>query len=182
MRTFFININRSGGSMVERTLGLTHQHGTAKEFIEHFGRDEWDAGFKFTFVRNPWDRAFALFHFRSIKDRETQRAKPLVFAEWLQRVFVENDPDYYTNPKMFMPQTEWLLDDAGKISLNQIARFENKEADFAKICQVLGIEVELPERSSPRLPDYREFYDPDTTELISQWFASDIDRFGYSFE
>ena len=83
---------------------------------------------------------------------------------------------------MFMPQVDWLSDDEGEIAINHIARFENLDWEFKRLCLRLGITANLPHVKSSNRGDYREYYDEESMEVVSDWFTQDIKLFGYSFE
>lgn len=182
MRKFFININKSGGAIVGKALGLTLQHVTAKEFISEFGEEEWENGFSFTFVRNPWDKALALYNYRMNTELIDLKQRSIAFDEWIARVYRDQDPEYYNNPRMFMPQVDWLTDHRGQVSVDRIAKFENLEVEFRLLCKQFEMEADLPERQSSNRPDYRGFYSEESAAIINDWFARDIEHFDYKFE
>src|SRR5512142_172165 len=111
----FIHINKTGGSSVERALGLPFQHKTAVELREEIGAGRWARCFKFTIVRNPWDRAVSHFYYRVQTNQTGLAERPIPFAEWVERVYVERDPRYHDQPRMFMPQVDWIADEGGRI-------------------------------------------------------------------
>ena len=182
MQKFFININRSGGTIFAKTLGLHNEHATAKEFIANYGRDEWDEGYKFAFVRNPWDRAVALYKFRMNATRNEGETKKVDFKDWVRLVYEEQQPDYYDNPKIFMPQVDWLKNDKDIIDTDYVARFENMDEEYAKLATLFGFDNEPPELRVEARGDYRSFYDSDTVERIASWYREDVESFDYGFD
>ena len=71
-RCIFIHIPRTGGSSIEKALvgrnwwsiSKETKHITASQAREVYG-DYWGKYFKFSFVRNPWDRCVSLLAFSS---------------------------------------------------------------------------------------------------------------------
>ena len=93
----------------------------------------------------------------------------------------ERDNLYYNNPAPFQPQVEWLKDDEGKISLNDIGKFESINKDFNHIRNVIGLEASLPHLNASSRAAYQSYYDDETRDVIAPWFHEDIKVFGYSF-
>jgi chondroitin 4-sulfotransferase 11 len=125
--------------------------------------------FKFSFVRNPWDRMLSFYLFK-----KTNRA----------HIKIPDD----------LSLKDFLLTSAGQIKFNQhsyiesfdtssfIGRFENLQQDFDIICDKIGIpqrELQYANKSSHN--HYTEYYDNETRRLVSEKFARDIDYFGYKF-
>ena len=53
----FIHINKTAGTSIGKAIGLPiKDHLTAQEVLSRIGKDRWDAAYKFTLVRNPWDK------------------------------------------------------------------------------------------------------------------------------
>lgn len=178
----FVHINKTGGSSIERALGLPFQHKTAAMLRAELGAERWEQRFSFAFVRNPWDKVVSHYHYRVKTNQTGLRDKHIEFSEWVRRAYGENDPRYYDKPLMFAPQTDWLVDEKGTIIVGFIGRFERLHDDFAKVCGIIGRRAELPHLKPSERGDYRKLYEPDTTDIVANWFAKDLLNFGYQFE
>lgn len=177
----FIHINKTGGRSIEKALNLPFQHKTALEKIGEIGQQRWDQVYKFTSVRNPWDKVISHFRYRVETNWIDLKTKPIKFKEWVKLAYEDKDPFYYDIPKMFMPQLDWITDHKGKILVDFICRFENLDDDFSFVCEKLGKNVALPHINSSKHGNYREYYDDDTIEIIAKSFSRDIEKFGYKF-
>jgi hypothetical protein len=130
---------------------------------------EWDVEnyFKFSCVRNPWDRILSLFYFRNGSFLGTRE-----FAQ-----FIRQDTSQAT-----LSCTE-KLSLQGIIGVDFCIRFESLQRDFDVVCDRLDIPRQaLPvvNRSSKRQP-FSEFYDQHTRQLIADRYRDDIENFGYRF-
>jgi hypothetical protein len=180
----FVHINKTAGTSVGRAVGLPVKHHlTAREIIRLVGRAKWLGAWKFTFVRNPWDRAASLYKYRRMKDKTGIASNHVSFAEWVSRVFTnEADPHYHDNPRSFQTQCEWLKDEQGAISIDFIGRFENINRDFEQIAERIAPGTRLPFLNASRSDCYRDYYNTATRKTVANWFAEDIDYFDYRFE
>ena len=177
----FVHINKTGGSSVERALGLPIDHRTALEWRHDLGEREWRRRFTFSVVRNPWDRTVSHYHYRVQTNQTGLGDAPIGFGAWVRRVFADRDPRYLDQPKMFMPQTDWLSDEDGELLVDRVCHFEHLAEEVAQVGDEIGRALHLPHvKASPRGP-YRTYYDDETRRLIGAWFRDDIDRFDYSF-
>ena len=60
----FIHINKTGGTSIEKALGLEKDHLTASEKKTAIGKQKWKKIYSFAFVRNPWDKVVSHYHHR----------------------------------------------------------------------------------------------------------------------
>ncbi len=179
----FIHINKTAGSSIGRGLGLRLEHFTVQEKIEQIGRASFDERFTFAFVRNPWDRAVSHYHHRVRTDRTGLGSETTSFSDWLRAVHVDRDPSFRDREKMFMPQSEWLIDQDGEIAVDEVYRFEELANGFADACRRIGVEAELPHLKKSGRTDYRSYYADDRDiAIVEAAYASDVQRFGYSFD
>ena len=157
----FIHINKTGGTSVGKAIGLpTKRHLTIKEVSEIIGFEKLDEAFKFTVVRNPWDKVVSHYKYRVKTNQTLMSEKPIGFSEWVEKTYGENkDSFYYDNPRMFQPQVEWLKDASGNILVDKIIKFENLSTDFSELATILNIEKELPHLNKTNRLNYQKYYD-----------------------
>lgn len=179
----FIHINKTAGTSIGNAIGLpVKHHQTAREVISSIGRDKWDTAYKFTLVRNPWDKVVSHYEYRRKRDKTEVATRGISFSEWVKKTYgPDKDSFYYNNPKAFQPQVEWLKNDEGKIDIDFIGKFETINEDFDQIKKAIGLEAELPHLNASKREGYRSYYDAETREIVALWFREDIEAFGYQF-
>ena len=179
----FIHINKTAGTSIGKAVGLPLKHHlTAAEVISRIGNDKWQSAYKFTFVRNPWDKVVSHYEYRRKKNKTEIASRNIPFPDWVKLTYgLDKDPFYYNNPRSFQPQVEWLKDDVGVISIDFIGKFESINADFKHIKNVIGVDGSMPHLNASNRASYQSYYDDETTEIVADWFYEDIAEFGYSF-
>ena len=184
----FIHINKTAGtSIVSYTGKPFRKHLTAKEVIDVIGNEKWNSAYKFTVVRNPWDKMFS--HYKhNIKTKPKTMMKNggvefVSFSEWLKFTLgPDKDKKFYNRPQHFLPQVEWLKDYNGQIKMDKIIHFENLAHEYKSVADDLGFPETLPHLNSTLASTYREFYDDFSAKLVADWFQEDLKEFGYSFD
>lgn len=178
----FIHINKTGGSSIEHALRVPLIHEPATIFRDKIGLARWNKRFSFSIVRNPWDRTVSHYHYRKMTDQTGLGDSSLSFKDWVRMVYVEQSREFVNEEKMFMPQTDWVINENGEIIVDYIGRFEKLDEAWAEICERLGREhIALPHVKKSSRQDYRDYYDQDTREIVENFFKDDIVNFGYSF-
>jgi hypothetical protein len=160
-----------------QTGGL--QHLLARQIRSEVGVPMFASYFKFSIVRNPWDKVISQWHF--MQRRPDLRAyiglddgAPL--AEYLERTSkIEH--------VQWIPQVSFVQDANGNELVDFIGRFETLEADAQHIFARIGVSCPLlPRRNaSERISEYRCYFNVDTCSAVARIYAADIERFGYSF-
>ena len=180
----FIHINKTAGTSIGNAIGLAvKDHLTAREVIDRIGQQSWDEAYKFTLVRNPWDKVVSHYEYRRKKNKTGIATQNVTFTEWVRMTYgPDKNPAFYNNPKSFQPQVEWLKDHHGKVSVDFAGRFETINRDFEHITRHIGIDAELPHLNASRRSAYQSYYDQESRDMVARWFAEDIEFFGYSFE
>jgi len=144
------------------------KHSTLAEYRAALGDTEFDKLYRFTCVRNPWDRMVS-YYFTPTQntiawDRKKFRkaiVKVLSAADYLRLDKGEKDP--FAN-------------------INYIMRFENLADDFRAVCATLDISpAPLPRYNRSKREHYSKYYDDELRELVGALFATEIERFGYKF-
>jgi hypothetical protein len=178
----FIHINKTGGSSIEKALGMQFDHRSAREKIEAIGNSAWERKFTFSFVRNPWDKVVSQYHYRLNTGQAGFRDYPPDFNDWVRKTFAEKHPLYYDQPLMFADQMEWIGDFDGRILVDFIGRFENLQSDFDDVCHRIGRKsVILPHLKPSSHAHYRDYYTAQSRNIIADHFERDIRHLGYDF-
>jgi hypothetical protein len=135
--------------------------------------------FKFTYVRNPWDRVVSTYHYDR---RGFKRFDDFVdFIDWLYQNY--DDTTIFDFPK-FEPYLCFHL-------LRQhlftgpdvmVYRFENFATDTADLLGRLGINTDIPKINTSEHRHYSHYYTDRTRDIIARVYADDIRQFNYTFE
>jgi Sulfotransferase family len=178
-------LNRLGrmlGKILGREISFSHHrlkefpvHIMARDLKEQLPAAFFDSAFKFGFVRNPWDWQVSLYHFVVGTPEHPQHdlLKSLhSFKEYVEYLVQQ--------PKVL--QRDYLSDSKGNLLVDFVGRYESLAADFRHVCRTLRVKASLPWHNTSRHVDYRSYYDDRTRSLIEDYFAEDIETFGYTFE
>ena len=145
------------------------KHSTLSEYYNALGSEQFRRLYKFTCVRNPWDRMVSYYFTPTQKPENWNRKK---FRETISKAV--SVPDYLR------------LDngDANPFAhVDCIMRFENLADDFRGVCDAIGISPpDLPQYNRSNREHYSKYYDNELRELVRARFAAEIERFNYSFE
>ena len=183
-----VHITKTAGTSISRGMRFygpnkkkgIKKHYFAKEIIDIVGQKQWDNAFKFTFVRNPWDRLFSLYRYQLRKNTIKSKDQRDSFSLWLKDKVIKIKLDPTRKAK---PQVDWLTDYDEKIDFDFIGRFENLEEDIKKLAQLLNMKIKIPHiNQSLPIVHYSSAYDDELEELIRVNYKNDIDTFNYQFE
>jgi hypothetical protein len=197
------NLRRPGAS------STSVYHPTASEIRDYFLKMgwDWDAYFKFSFIRNPWDQLVSAYYYRDAYLSENSRYSKKV--KWLFDIMsacrfvsksnprVEKIYNKFLTIKKRHPKFEsilkntpltniaatlWCLDTDDSTMLDFIGRFENLQEDFNTVCNKIGISrQELPHNNKSKHKHYTEYYTDETRDIVAEKLAMDIEYFGYKF-
>jgi len=221
----FFHITKTAGTTVEKYLGLyprskqdypsyimfgnlkdgPSQHYPFEIFYRHRPEVEKDY-FKFSFVRNPYDRMVSQYYWQLTRMRNwkgTYSFKTfLLEAEKLvsKGDFFNNDKFMkvpYGNKIHFCPQHMYIFDEEGRVKLDFVGRFENFNQDLSQVCSTIfskeadnfpadnNREVEFSEtqihNASVGRPPYPEMYDSTTKKIVERMYEKDLDLLKYTF-
>lgn len=132
------------------------------------------------FIRNPWDRLVSLYHylFETLGDRH-KREGLLNFEDFARRVCAFGvtalGPYNCLGLSQANPQEEWI--DYPRF----IGRFEHIEEDWARVCEMIGVDAPLPHVGATEHDDYRTYYTPDLADAVGNHYAQDCYRGDYEF-
>ncbi len=183
----FVHINKTAGTSMEKALAdygikkleeksdlkfeLNYnqsQHFNCDEYKKYLG-SEYDDYFKFTVVRNPFDRVVSYYYGGAIQ-------KGLNFKDWVvDRYLNANYKDYI---RMYSDYTHWF----DKDEMNCVLKFENLDQDFIKLKETLDLNCELGKANvNKSRTHYRDYYDDKTKDIIENHFEKELNTFQYKF-
>jgi hypothetical protein len=144
------------------------KHSALAEYRDAMGNEQFSKLYKFTVIRNPWDRMVS-FYFTPGRQKEWN-------AREFEKLILQTKPaaDYLRLKK----------DDADPFAnVDRIIRFENLEEDFRAVCDQLKIVASpLPKYNRSEREHYSKYYDAKLREIVRERFADEIKAFGYNFE
>lgn len=202
-KCIFIHIPRTGGSSIEKFFtnkSCFKQNGSPEERDLYFGysgpeikhiiastskklyADYWDDYFKFSFVRNPWDRMVSMAKYPEFYGC-TINNESINVSEYLKKFpNIEIDERSlsanYTGKSLSNSVYLNLLDEP----LDFIGKFENLKQDIQFICDKIGTPFrKFPHKNQYAHKHYTEYYDEKTREIVAEKYAKDIEYFGYKF-
>jgi hypothetical protein len=145
------------------------KHSTLAEYRAALGEEEFVNLYKFTCIRNPWDRMVSYYFTPTQKAEVWDRKK---FRKIISSA---------------VSVADYLRLDPGEENpfgnVDYIIRFENLADDFRKVCAALDIlPMKLPQYNRSNREHYTKYYDEELRELVRVRFATEIERFGYAFE
>ena len=144
----FIHINKTAGTSIIDIIGKPfRKHLTAKEIIKTVGQKKWDQAYKFTVVRNPWDKVVSHYkhNIKVSPKRMLDGSESISFKKWVRSTFRDiKIKKYYNRPQHFLAQVDWLKDFDGHVVLDKIVRFENLIYDFNEVSDILELGKKLP--------------------------------------
>lgn len=187
-QALFIHVPKSAGRSIVRGLFdvKSVEHAPA-EWYQQLDPDKFDRYFKFTFVRNPWDRAVSAYTYLcrggSAASEEDALWSPFVnrFESFDDFACRWMNADNIMRNALFTPQVVYLKDMFGQVAMDFTGRFENLEQDFAHVARQLQVSAELPHLNQSRSRPYQEFYSERSQQIIADLYAEDIAAFDYTF-
>lgn len=207
LKCVFVHIPKTAGSSIEKvlypSLGLISsmsdvklfagwdsknkiwmQHATMQQINDLYMEDVSEY-FKFSFVRNPYERAVSDWKFLRGGGNEKCRSK--TFLKYLNRDgyfkrMLSNQKDRSTRIDHTYRQYDFIYDKNGNCLIDFIGRFENLQEDFNVVCEKIGIpRLNLPHLNKSNHKHYTEYYDDETKQIVAEKYAKDIEYFGYEF-
>mgnify|MGYP005687076719 FL=1 len=210
----YISIHKTASSTVRELLDpysdmtscgdkqtICYHHIPAKKMKYYFdereraeeGSANWNEFFKFTTVRNPWDRKLSTFSYLKRKAQEFKKVDlgfdPTWFVEKTLRIDEECDnfKDYlkkYCKPnKKRNRQVDWVLDKNGNNMLDYVGKVENLDNDLKYAFKQIGLpEPNLVHANKSEHRPYTETYDEQwMIDKVAQRYKDDIKHFDYEF-
>jgi hypothetical protein len=147
-----------------------YEHMPAWRVRAYVGEEIWRNYFKFAFVRNPWDRQISQYLYKT-KNRAPRPS--------LDRFMARKKRAYVTSYQIYTIE--------GEVAVDYLGRYESLDADLHAALARTGVKQrpEIPRSNVTRsresdLP-YQSYYTSRTRDLVADWYAPEVELFGYRF-
>jgi len=199
-KVIFVHIPKTGGGSIEQALGVwgsSNRGGTKKDSdilygygtdpnaaLQHLTASEinalvpaavYEAYFKFSVVRNPFDRLVSEYWWQK------KEGMKLFFKEFLLKEVLPKKEEQ----KHYMDQYKFITDENGNVIVDFVARFETLSDDIKYIFHRVGINKRLKyvhRVKSLNWGRYSDYYDKETLDLVAKLYSKDIEFFSYKAE
>ena len=172
-----------------------YNHMSAAKIKDRIGTTLWDSYFKFTVIRNPFDKLISGYYWQEKRIKEYTTAEKIrVFARKLGGK--AHSRDYITGTSQIERFRSWIRNGGalldrnkyiinGEICIDFFIRYEDLDNGIKHVCNKLGIAFE-PE-NIPRLKSgirnnrfsISDYYDTETIHIVSKLYQFELDYFGY---
>lgn len=177
-------INLETGIVGYRGLNRTSEHKfynhmPASQLRSSLGQDIWNSYFKFTVVRNPFDRLVSYFYHVEMARKSNYKAMPggdvAKFRRWLRTTGGVSDKHIYTI--------------GDRLAVDNVIRFESLKDSIGLIRNKLDLpsidgDFALPNYKSEFRPKNMTadlFYDDEHAAIVQRNFNWELQEFGYGF-
>jgi hypothetical protein len=158
-------------------------------------KGKYTTHFKFTFVRNPWDRILSCYlnkidkYLSDVLLNENGIIRSINKYHKIDNNFnfekfvktIEKIPDSEADPH-FRSQYLYITDKNGKLLVDFIGKFENLNEDFKFVGRKIGLDNKnLPEIMKTSHKNYREYYTEEIKNIIARRYKKDVELFNYKF-
>lgn len=151
-----------------RNKGMGGNKHSSLSFYENaLDTDVFNGLYKFSTVRNPWDRAVSYYFFSTHSNKDEPINKSL-FYEKLERL---------------RPVENYSSTSLGNFeSIDFYLRFETLSEDMERVASFLGIPFKgLNKRNASKRNNYRQYYtEQELIDFVGDKYRNEIDRFNYS--
>lgn len=188
-KTIFIHVPKCAGVSINKVLfgNLAGGHTQLSQYLKIFEPEVIRDYFKFTIVRNPWDRVVSAYHF--LKNGGFDEKDEVFYENELSKF--EDFDDFVINWLTrenifkwhhFCPQYHYIIDKWNLIELDFIGFFENLDEDFIYISNKLKTQKSIYTSNKSKHLHYTDYYTEHTKNIVSNVYSEDIKLLGYNFD
>lgn len=183
-KCIFIHTPKTAGTSISKAVyGNDPWHYSVSE-LEKINKKKFKRYFKFSFVRNPWERMFSTYNY----SKKWILMNPHTSIRFMEKYnnftdFIEFglSEELVKNHYFFWTYTKYLTKNNNDLEINFCGRFENLESDFQKIRDLIGCNNTLPTLNKSTHENYRDHYSEKTKDKVYKLYKKDIHLFNYDF-
>lgn len=153
---------------------MGHGHIGLAQVRPHLSAEDFNAYFKFAFVRNPFDRFVSYCAFITREQGDFKRD-----PKGVMRHFLNAPPQQHV---LFHPQNSFVTASDGQLLADYVGRVEQMQQSFDEVCERIGIPTTTLEKvNASERGNYRDYYDQPLIDGVAKLYARDLEMFGYEF-
>ena len=127
--------------------------------------------FRFAVVRNPWDRFVSGWKYCSSTRHRS-----------LRDVLTNLPREGHDYRHLTRPQHATLYDDAGRLVVDYIVRYESLQQGFDSVCDIIGKPRRVLEHHNQgHRTHYADYFNEGTRRIFLRHFGRDVELFGYRY-
>ncbi len=154
---------------------IEHGHISAKEISAALPSEQWQSYLKLAFVRNPFDRFVSACAFLNRGNPEFANHS----TEWMK---VAMTRPQFRRRVLIRSQAQQLCGVDGKLAIDFVGRYETIQVSLDQIFDRLSLpSTQLEIRNSSKHGHYRDYYDEELRQQVSEFYRDDIELFDYRF-
>lgn len=190
----YIHINKCGGTSLTDILSKYatdfntnkigyREHSTMSEVYSAIGNDLADSYYKFTVIRNPYDRLSSFY-------RHIKRVNSWIYIKMSKKFdittfnkFINVLPELYKSRSDYeigiISLSEWLTVN-DKIKINKIIKLEDLNNEYKNLSNKFGFEVDLKKlNQDPNRVDHKTLYTNEMKDIVKYIYDVDFKNFNY---
>lgn len=162
----FIHIPKTAGRSVLSAIGMnfTCQHIPMIKYIDDLSEDVVKSLFKFTVVRNPWERAVS--YYRCVVLGKSNNILP--FDDWIIQFGSHNIPKYKNFNIVPLDGLSYCKNSNGEVLIDKFLKFESIDSDIATL------PVDIVKNQLPNIGEGEELLCYDRVEYLKDINICDI--------
>jgi len=169
----YLTTKPSNSKIVMIETNRPYESKAVDDFREKYS-DFFASAWKFTFVRNPWDKYVSAWRYlkstRNLPFEDIVRNPP-------SKEGSEEDYNHMTRSQLYVIQ-----DDEGNFLVDEIFKVEEMPKAILKISKKTGVPISwIPRLRSTIHEHYRKYYTKETKEIIAHRYQKEIELFGYTY-
>ena len=159
---------------------IRHGHVTLRQVQRHLPEALWRTYFKFTFVRNPYDRFVSACAMLNTRNTGYAGNETAVMKRMLTGLKGAVNAADFRKLMLVRPQAGLLVDEGGRIGMDFIGRYETLQDSFAEVCRRIGIPGQrLAIVNATVHRPWEDFYDDELCRLVTRFYRRDFEMLGY---
>lgn len=182
----FLHLPKTGGTSINKFFNdkfNNNERDFGHPYLSDYKCNNFDDYFKFTIVRNPYDRLVSAFFYMKeyskfqsdINFRKKWKLEDDTFESFVKEKLPIIIANKDTRPRHFKPQVEF-----GTTGLDYIGSFNTMQDDMNIICDKIGIErQDLPHVNSSNHKSYTEYYNEELLDIVKTLYFNDFNNYDY---